>query len=154
VSWQDAVAYAAWIAERTGERFRLASEAEWEKAARGADGRIYPWGDTFDKAQCNTSESGIGTTTPVGSYPSVASPYGVPDMAGNVWEWTGSQYISYPYTLSGERGNVNSTDNRVLRGGSWGSVARLARSAHRFDDRPGYFSGGVGFRLVRAAPAS
>ena len=66
VSWNDVVAYARWLAKTTGQRWRLPSEAEWEKAARGTDGRIYPWGDTFDKARCNTNESGIGTTTPVG----------------------------------------------------------------------------------------
>ncbi len=74
VSWNDVVAYCAWLAKTTGQPWRLPSEAEWEKAARGTDGRIYPWGDTFDKARCNTSESGIRTTTPVGGYPSGRKP--------------------------------------------------------------------------------
>lgn len=74
VSWHDAVAYAAWLKQQTGQPWRLPSEAEWEKAARGADGRIYPWGDSFDKTHCNTSESGKGGTTPVGSYTNGGQP--------------------------------------------------------------------------------
>jgi formylglycine-generating enzyme required for sulfatase activity len=96
VTWHDAVAYAAWLAKLTGQSWRLPTEAEWEKAARGTDGRIYPWGDAFDKARCNVSESGIGTTTPVGSYPNGASPYGAQDMAGSVWEWASSLFKPYP----------------------------------------------------------
>jgi formylglycine-generating enzyme required for sulfatase activity len=108
ISWHDATAYAAWLVERTGQPWRLPSEAEWEKAARGSDGREYPWGNHFDQNRCNTSESGIGGTTPVGSYvagrqiifptgerqtlQSGASPYEVEDLAGNVWEWTESRY--------------------------------------------------------------
>ncbi len=104
VSWQDATAYAAWLRTVTERQtgWRLPSEAQWEKAARwdpaANASRIYPWGDSFDTSRCNTYESGIGTTTPVGSYPasdqrrSGASPCGAEDMAGNVWEWTSSLY--------------------------------------------------------------
>ena len=85
VSWRDCVAYAEWAG------VRLLTEQEWEKAARGIDGRVYPWGDEFDSARCNTYESGIGATTPVGRYsPGGDSPCGCADMAGNVWEWTAS----------------------------------------------------------------
>jgi len=92
VSWQDAIAYVRWLAVQTGQVWRLPSEAEWEKAARGTAGRIYPWGDQFEASRCNTSEGGKNATTPVGNYPSGASPYGALDMAGNVWEWTGSVF--------------------------------------------------------------
>jgi len=97
VSWHDAVAYCNWLAEVTGKPYRLPSEAEWEKGARGTDGRIYPWGNRWDAKRCNTGESGKEGTTPVGAYPEGASPYGLLDMAGNVWEWTRSVYKSYPY---------------------------------------------------------
>jgi formylglycine-generating enzyme required for sulfatase activity len=73
VSWHDAVAYCRWLAEVTGKSYRLPTEAEWEKAARGPDGRIYPWGSQWDKNRCNTSEGGKGETTPVGAYPDGAS---------------------------------------------------------------------------------
>jgi formylglycine-generating enzyme required for sulfatase activity len=93
VSWDDAVAYCNWLAEATGKTYRLASEAEWEKAARGADGRIYLWGDDPpDGERCNF-DGNVGDTTPVGRYsPQGDSAYGCVDMAGNVWEWTLSIY--------------------------------------------------------------
>ena len=129
LSWNDAMAYMTWLAKLTSQIWRLPAEAEWEKAARGSDGRIYPWGDTFDKASCNTRESGIGTTTPVGRYPNGESPYHVQDMTGNVWEWTSSLFQPYPYRKNDGRENHNSTDNRVLRGGSWSDYpAERARS--------------------------
>jgi formylglycine-generating enzyme required for sulfatase activity len=157
VSWHDATAYAAWLVERTGQPWRLPSEAEWEKAARGSDGREYPWGNHFDQNRCNTHETGIGGTTPVGSYvagrqiifptgerqtlQSGASPYEVEDLAGNVWEWTESRYD-------------NSTENRVLRGGSWNDDAGVARAAYRDVNLPVVVDDLVGFRLVCAAPIS
>jgi formylglycine-generating enzyme required for sulfatase activity len=152
VTWHDAVAYVEWLAAHTGEAWRLPSEAEWEKAARGPSASIYPWGDIFDQARCNTNESGLGTTTPVGSYPTGASPYGVQDMSGNVWEWTSSWYVPYPYTVPVEREYAQSAENRVLRGGSWGYSARNARAACRDLDLPGNFRGSLGFRMVRAIP--
>ena len=122
VSWYDAVAYATWLAECTGQSWRLATEAEWEKAARGTDGRIFPWGDTFDKARCNTKESGVKTTTPVGNYSNGASPYGAQDMAGNVWEWTSSRFLPYPDKIPIEREDTdfyrNMSEYQVARGGS------------------------------------
>jgi formylglycine-generating enzyme required for sulfatase activity len=135
VSWHDAIAYAAWLAKATGQLWHLPSEAEWEKAARWDPtlrrSRIYPWGDRFDRTRANTSEGGTGTTTPVGSYPTGASPCGAQDLAGNVWEWTSSLYKPYPYNASDGRERADSTENRVLRGGSWSDTAWIARAAYR-----------------------
>jgi len=98
VSWYEAVAYAHWLSNETGLAVRLPTEAEWERAARGDDGRIYPWGDQEPHAQLlNYSGSDIDHTTAVGSYPDGASPYGALDMTGNVYEWTHSLYMEYPY---------------------------------------------------------
>jgi formylglycine-generating enzyme required for sulfatase activity len=154
VSWHDAVAYAAWLAERTGERWRLPSEAEWEKAARGADGRIYPWGDAYVATRCNTLESGAKTTTPVDRYPSGASPCGVLDLAGNVWEWTASEFQPYPYTLAAGREPREVPELRVLRGGSWMNRLVYVRAAYRYPVAPVTFTGNIGFRLVCVAPGS
>jgi len=130
VSWEDAVAYAEWAGGR------LPTEQEWEKAARGIDGRVYSWGDEFDAARCNARESGIETTTPVGRYsPGGDSPCGCTDMAGNVWEWTASEW---------EPGR----DVRVLRGGAFGCEGRNVRCAARFRLSPYYRGRDFGFRLV------
>jgi formylglycine-generating enzyme required for sulfatase activity len=161
VSWDDATAYAGWLAQASGQTWRLPSEAQWEKAARWDPAgpaqqlsRIYPWGDAFDKARCNTDASGIGTTTPVGAYPTGASPCGAHDLAGNVWEWTSSASKPYPYNAEDGRERANSTGSRVLRGGSWGYVPRLARAAFRFVYVPVNILGFVGLRVVLASPGS
>lgn len=151
ISWKDALAYVRWLAKVTGQPWRLPNEAEWEKAARGTDGRIYPWGATFDKARCNTDASGISTTTPVGSYPHGESPYHAQDMAGNVWEWTSTIYQRYPYRKDDAHENLDSTDNRVLRGGSWASGSRLVRAAYRRNLMPRSGYRNFGFRVAFAA---
>jgi formylglycine-generating enzyme required for sulfatase activity len=139
VSWHDSVAYAEWAG------MRLPTEQEWEKAARGIDGRLYPWGDAFDPARCNSEEGGINTTTPVGRYsleshPELVeggdSPCGCADAAGNVWEWTASEW-----ELGDER--------RVLRGGAFYDGARGVRCTCRYRSSPSVRGGrGGGFRLV------
>ena len=90
VSWNDAKNYCQWLSKATGRCYGLPSEAEWEKGARGTDGRIYPWGNQWDPTRCNSAESVLEKTTSVHAYPQGASPYGVLDIAGNVWEWTRS----------------------------------------------------------------
>ncbi len=151
VNWHDAMAYCQWLAEATGKAYRLPSEAEWEKAARGTDGRIYPWGDQLpDKNRCNFGRS-VDDTTPVGQYsPQGDSPYGCVDMAGNVWEWCYSIYRPYPYDPNDGRENPEADDNRALRGGSWFDGQRLARVSSRYYYHPSLFSYYVGFRVVVA----
>jgi formylglycine-generating enzyme required for sulfatase activity len=128
VSWHDAVAYCKWLAEVAGKPYRLPSEAEWEKAARGTDGRIYPWGDEWDAKRCNTWEGGQGGTTRVGKYsPLGDSFYDCVDMAGNVWEWTRSLSREYPYNPKDGREDPAAVGSRVLRGGSWSFIRDFAR---------------------------
>jgi formylglycine-generating enzyme required for sulfatase activity len=149
IVWKDALAYAQWLAKLTNEQWRLPTEAEWEKAARGVDGRKYPWGNEWDKTKANTSDGGPGTTTLVGTYPQGASPYGCLDMAGNVWEWTSTIFKPYPYQANDGREDLNTQGNRVLRGGAWLNYPQYARVACRFHYRIGYFDGNFGVRLAR-----
>lgn len=139
VSWFEAAEYCAW-AER-----RLPSEAEWEKAARGTDGRIFPWGDEAPTPARAAYDLGDGTT-PVGTHPEGASPYGALDMAGNAWEWTADTYDPEYYAVSPREdppGPRESVNWRVIRGGSSNTAPRALRAANRFWAFPkrGYFDG-------------
>jgi formylglycine-generating enzyme required for sulfatase activity len=157
VSWHEAMAYCRWLAETRGKPYRLPSEAEWEKAARGTDGKIYPWGNEWDAKRCNNWESGPGETTPVGQYsPRGDSPYGCVDMVGNVSEWTISLWskdlferpFKYPYDLGDGREDVNAEGLRVMRGGSWESSRNDARCAYREGNNPNNRWELLGFRIV------
>ena len=151
VSLYEALAYSRWLSAQTGMDFRLPSEAEWEKAARGTDGRIYPWGDTWEDVRANSNAGGIGITMPVGEYPSGVSPYGAMDMAGNVWEWTRSIYTPYPYNpTDGREDEGNPAQKRfTLRGGAWNDLPIALRTAYRRNLTPDYYNQDVGFRLAR-----
>jgi formylglycine-generating enzyme required for sulfatase activity len=135
VSWHDAQTYVAWLKKQTGRSYRLPTEAEWEKAARGTDGRVWPWGDDApDENRCNFNHN-VSGTTPVGQYsPRGGGPYGCADMAGNVWEWCQSLYNRpYPYDPADGREDLGAADGvfLVLRGGSFDSIQFLVRCAFR-----------------------
>jgi formylglycine-generating enzyme required for sulfatase activity len=155
ITWHEALAYTRWLAEVTDKPYRLPTEAEWEKAARGdKDRREYPWGDKFDpeKANLNIGDEKIGGTSPVGIYPGGASPYGIMDLSGNVWEWCSSLYQDYPYEPDDGREDLEAEGIRVLRGGSWVSgVERSARGSSRYVVRPSLFYDDFGFRILVSA---
>jgi formylglycine-generating enzyme required for sulfatase activity len=151
VSWYEALAYCRWLSAKSGREYRLPSEAQWEKAARGTDGRRYPWGDDWDPDRCNNKENGPGRTTPVGQYPEGDSPYGVGEMVGQVWEWCSSKYVSYPYASEDWREELKGGNVCVLRGGSWYQKWDLCRCACRDKRYPGNRYVGRGFRCVRTS---
>jgi formylglycine-generating enzyme required for sulfatase activity/tRNA A-37 threonylcarbamoyl transferase component Bud32 len=145
VNWDMARTYCEW-AER-----RLPSEAEWEKAARGTEGRTYPWGEGISCGEANYVSSCVGDTTPVGSYESGKSPYGVYDMAGNVMEWVNDWYGETYYQSSPSLNPLgpNSGEYRVLRGGSWYANYNYTRSAYRYWSVPSITYNFLGFRCSR-----
>jgi len=149
VSWHDATAYCAWLREKTGKPYRLPTEAHWEKAARGTEGQVYPWGDDFEATKCNSGEEGVGGTTPVGQYsPQGDSPYGLADLAGNVWEWTSTLFRPYPYDAEDGREEQEEIGLRVLRGGFFNDYQGFVRCAFRGRGDPDYRLISAGFRVV------
>lgn len=149
VSWHEAYAFCQWLSQATGRDYRLPSEAEWEKAARGTDDRLFPWGDVFDATRCNTRTSALKRTTPVGRYsPTGDSPYGCVDMAGNVSEWTLSQFKPYPFAPDDSRDDPHGDAERVIRGGSWHSPVLRVRVVARGLNDPFFWDNDVGFRCA------
>lgn len=151
VSWYEAAAYCRWLSQQLGYEVRLPSDAEWEKAARGTDGRIYPWGNLWNSAKTNGAVSDIGETSPVGCFPDGASPYGMLDMVGNVWEWTRSVFKPYPYNPVDGREETDEPARKyfTLRGGSWADVTILMRASYRYGNTPENQNINIGFRLTR-----
>lgn len=135
ISYSDAQAYARWLSHKTGQYWRLPTEREWELGARGLDGRAYPWGNKFNPAKANSADLGPYDTMPVGSFPRGASPFGLLDMAGQVYEWT---------STPGEKGRM------TVKGGAWDDrgcgVCRVGARHHRRADMKHIL---IGFRLVR-----
>ncbi len=183
ITWYDALAYCDWLSEQlfvmsyqmsvkdnpfwqgfvSGKlKVSLPSEAEWEKAVRGVDGRVYPWGEKADPNRANYDATGIGDTSPVGAFPGGASPSGLLDLSGNTWEWTrslwGKSYNSpeykYPYQLGKQYEDLNASNDvlRVLRGAAFFNPSDFTRCAYRYWLDPYFGSSVNGFRLVVLSP--
>lgn len=165
INWHEARSFCAWlttvvqesvcVTSTTGSdmiipspHFRLPTEAEWELAARGIDGRRFPWGEEEDPARANTRETGLATTSPVGHYPTGSSPYGILDMAGNVWEWTATLDAGYPYKPQDGREDPTAEGRRIGRGGCYANPRGFARCACRFRFAPTIRNQFLGFRLA------
>ncbi len=166
VTWYEALAYCRWLTDQLpkGEstpeplanllrknnwKVLLPGETQWEKAARGCDGRIYPWGEKFDAERANCKESGVGATCAVGGFPSGASPFGVMDMSGNVWEWCVSKWRE-DFKADQENNSTEGEAGRVLRGGSFYNDGRNLRCSCCGGGTPDARYGLIGFRLVLA----
>jgi formylglycine-generating enzyme required for sulfatase activity len=162
VSSKEAEKFCQWLSAKEGRTYRLPTEAEWEFAARGMEGRTYPWGEAFDAghyanfADRRTSfpwrdpviDDGYAETSPVGAFPRGASPFGIEDMAGNVFEWCLDYFENYPGKPRVNRRGPTQGQRRIYRGGSWKSKAASLRASARHFNMPDYSSNDVGFRIV------
>jgi|CXWL01.1.fsa_nt_gi formylglycine-generating enzyme required for sulfatase activity len=155
VSWADAFAYCGWLSRESGKAYRLPTEAEWEKAARGTDGRIWPWGNEASSNIANTKEAKIGDTTEVGRFsPKGDSPYGCSDMVGNVWEWCADRFDENEYKKRVKNNRMYNPlgakkgDQRVQRGGSFSYNLGFARTAWRWGLEQSEWDDTLGFRIA------
>ena len=148
VCWYEATAFCLWLSAKTGHKIGLPTEQQWQRAAQGNTTYRYPWGNKFDKTLCNTSESGIKATTPVGQYPQGVSPFGVYDMAGNVWEWCSTKQITQPVSTNGILPTAPPTISYIVRGGSFLGSAERAKNTFYFKLDPVYRYFTIGFRVV------
>jgi formylglycine-generating enzyme required for sulfatase activity len=172
ITWYEALAFCRWLEEQlqvtgctlsvwtaAGEKMRevklapgtfnvhLPTEPQWEKAVRGTDGRVYPWGDEADPNRANYADTGIGTTSAVGCFPGGVSPYGIEDLSGNVWEWCRTKWEGNYGDYKNDN-DMQGTDRRVLRGGAFHSSTRFVRCAYRYHYSPLARSRYLGFRVV------
>jgi formylglycine-generating enzyme required for sulfatase activity len=149
VTWHEATAYCRWLSDTIGLPFALPTEVQWERAAKGDHGWVYPWGSDWAQDHCNGLSERLLQPSPVGVFPRGQSPFGCDDMAGNVFEWTRSIYRSYPYVPSDGREASDGSDVRVNRGGGWNSVRRVTRCAIRGDMcEPECYDEDLGFRVT------
>ena len=151
ISWETAVDYCLWLSNKSGKNVVLPSEAEWEKAARGWDARMWPWGNSFDSSRCNSIESGRNSICSVYEYKDGASPYGVMHMSGNVWEWC--QDFWHPISHSEMKFinpvNFNPSGRRVVKGGSAFCTKEIIRPACRdWTNSVNQGGGDDGFRVA------
>ena len=166
VTWPEALAYCRWleatlkqssdaspaVKQRLAEgwRVRLPNEAQWEKAARGTDGRRFPWGPEPRRDRANFAGS---ASTPAGQFPCPECPYGLADMSGNVWEWTASPNQPYPFDPHDDRTSLDTDALWVIRGGHFGDDARLVRTTARGAAEPGARRAFIGFRVALVPPS-
>lgn len=162
VSWNEAEAFCQWLSKREKKTYRLPTEAEWEFSARGEDGRIFPWGcwssvghfANFADARTNfpwrdpAIDDGFAETAPAGSFPRGASPFGIEDLSGNVFEWCLDTYEAYKGKEVLNPRATQKSQQRIYRGGSWKSRMSSLRATARAFNEPGYLANDVGFRIV------
>lgn len=164
VTWYEAVAYCHWLTATTGQAFRLPTEAEWEKAARGdlspvpnggdtEGGREWPSGNDFEQGEANTRDSGIRQTSAVGLFPRGQSPYGLMDCAGNVWEWCATKWQAN-YQGYADDNAVDGDAYRCVRGGAWNNHRDDVRGALRLRFIPGDYYNAIGFRVMSPGAVS
>jgi formylglycine-generating enzyme required for sulfatase activity len=143
VNWYDAMAFCHWASATLGQNIALPTSAQWQRAFQGDDARAYPWGNRFDKDRCNTAENNLKMTTIVMRYDDGRSPYGVYDMAGNVWEWC----VDSKHEQDKEA-NIGSNEKRIVRGGSFMSPSQRSQVAFLYDLDPASYHASIGFRIV------
>lgn len=153
VSWDDAKEYCNWLTQKTSNKYRLPTEAEWEKAARGEDGRMYPWGNNWNALKANSFEAGAGKTTAVNAYGDreAESIYGCLDMAGNVWEWCADWYHPRYYKDARTENPEGPKEgiHKVVRGGAWNTPLDSVKCSARGSLNSQSLNNNVGFRYVR-----